>query len=185
MFIWILTRRIVWSESKSLLNNNRQPQAPFGETEPFDSPCQDYASNVSDSPKPLNQPGREVGGFQLAPFPPFATWNPPPSPPGELKALRKGKGRIGGVNIVFRWRGVGEYQTVHHSLSAAARGGAAMRRASLFFILAALVDRSCTEEVFKQPGVRAGGLKPAPPDPQEPLEMSQPAIGLPPGAFPL
>ena len=26
---------------------------------------------------------------------------------------------------------------------------------------------------------RAGGLKPAPPDPQEPLEMSQPAIGLP------
>jgi len=33
---------------------------------------------------------REVAGFQLAPCPPFATWNPPPSPPGAIKAWEGG-----------------------------------------------------------------------------------------------
>jgi len=32
-------------------------------------------------------PGREVAGFQLAPCLPFATWNPPPSPPGRACAV--------------------------------------------------------------------------------------------------
>jgi hypothetical protein len=32
---------------------------------------------------PQQVPGREVAGFQLAPRLPFATWNPPPSPPGS------------------------------------------------------------------------------------------------------
>ena len=49
-------------------------------------PLERATPQTSDSPKPHSQPGREVGGFQLAPYPPFATWNPPPSPPGELKA---------------------------------------------------------------------------------------------------
>jgi len=89
-------------------------------------------SNATDSPKPRSQPGREVAGFQLAPVLPFATWNPPPSPPGELKAL-KGKERpLLGVNIVFRCRGGEEIGRCFYSLSAAARGGDAMRRASLF-----------------------------------------------------
>jgi hypothetical protein len=34
---------------------------------------------------PRQVPGREVAGFQLAPCFPFATWNPPPSPPGSRK----------------------------------------------------------------------------------------------------
>jgi len=32
---------------------------------------------------PLQVPGREVAGFQLAPNFPFAIWNPPASPPGK------------------------------------------------------------------------------------------------------
>jgi len=50
----------------------------------------------------------------------------------RVKGIER-KGAFRGVILVIRCRGVGKYQTVHHSLSAAARGGIAMRRASLFF----------------------------------------------------
>ena len=39
---------------------------------------------------PPQVPGREVAGFQLAPCLPFATWNPPPSPPGISRQVRPG-----------------------------------------------------------------------------------------------
>ena len=47
---------------------------------------------------------------------------------------RKGKGRIWGAILVVRCRGGGRNQTVHHSLSAAARGsGNAARQRRRFF----------------------------------------------------
>ena len=42
---------------------------------------------------PRQVPGREVAGFQLAPCLPFATWNPPPSPPGSCR--KEGKAAFG------------------------------------------------------------------------------------------
>jgi hypothetical protein len=60
----------------------------------------------------------------------------------RVKGMER-KGDFWGVIIVFRWRGVGKYQTVHHSLSAAARGGMAMRGIA-FLLLAAWGVRSCT-----------------------------------------
>ncbi len=47
--------------------------------------------------RPQSQPGGEVAGFQLAPYQPHATWNPPPSPPGKQ---RHGKGEaLEGVSV--------------------------------------------------------------------------------------
>jgi hypothetical protein len=43
------------------------------------------------------------------------------------------KGAFRGVILVFRCRGAGKIRRCFYSLSAAASGGAAMRRASLFF----------------------------------------------------
>jgi hypothetical protein len=48
-------------------------------------PLRDYASNVTDSPKPRYQPGREVAGFQLAPFLPPQHGSQRPHHQGNLR----------------------------------------------------------------------------------------------------
>jgi hypothetical protein len=95
---------------------------PCAETEPFDSPCKNYASNVSDSDSaPVVSRGREVAGFQLAPILPPQHGSQRHHHQGGFKAGAKTAFRMS--VWVVRWRGGGKVRRDHHSLSAAARGG--------------------------------------------------------------
>jgi len=90
----------------------------------------------------------------------------------------EGKGAFRGVILVIRCRGGGNIR-LSITRSQPPRGAAlrcAGHRFSSFSRWGCLfVYRVHLQATWG----RAGGLKPAPPDPQEPLEMSQPAIGLP------
>jgi hypothetical protein len=60
-------------------------------------------------------PGGGVAGFQLAPCPSFATWNPAPSPPWE--SIYGGKAAFSGINFDFPLsrngqKAAGEFWTV-------------------------------------------------------------------------
>jgi hypothetical protein len=59
------------------------PRGSFPCCHPACSRQEGQAERQHANAPPRQVPGREVAGFQLAPCLPFATWNPPPSPPGS------------------------------------------------------------------------------------------------------
>ena len=90
----------------------------------------------------------------------------------------EGKGAFRGVILVIRCRGGGNIR-LSITRSQPPRGAALRCAGHRFSSFSRLGCSFMYIGSLQATWGRAGGLKPALPDPQEPLEMSQPAIGLP------
>jgi hypothetical protein len=75
----------------------------------------------------------------------------------RVKGIER-KGAFRGVNIVFRCRGGGGNWTVLLLALSRREGRRCDAPGIAFLLLSAGVDRSCTEFIFKQPGVGRKGV---------------------------